>query len=85
MKALHTGIISLLTFCSIIATAQGVVQGYIKTTDTYPAASVTIQLKETTKYAVTGDTGFYQLQNIREGGHALFISLPGVPSQNKSA
>ena len=45
---------------------QGIITGQIKTTDDKPAANVTVQIRETSKMAITDDQGWFMLRNLKE-------------------
>lgn len=62
---------------------HGSVSGQITTTDNKPAASVTISLKETNKFAITDESGNFILKNIKEGSYTLQISMVGLKTVEK--
>src|SRR4051812_692241 len=63
--------------------ATGIVQGTITTTDSQPAAFVTVQLRGTAKVTITNEEGTFLLKNIKAGNYILEVSLVGLQPQQQ--
>jgi len=61
----------------------GSVTGNVTTTDSKPAAFVSVVLKGTNKYSITDENGNFILKNIKEGLYTLEISMVGLKAIEK--
>lgn len=55
----------------------GTIYGKVFTSDGYPAAGVTVLLKDMERGTITTDDGSYMLQNVPAGEHQMMVSLVG--------
>ncbi|MBL7697385.1 MAG: TonB-dependent receptor [Chitinophagaceae bacterium] len=66
---------------TIIFAQTGIIKGTIKTSDGYPAESVTLSLKGTGKIAISDKLGHYEIRRIQPGSYTLHASFAGLKSQ----
>lgn len=58
----------------------GIISGKIVTTDSQPAAFVTIAIKETNQFTTTDEKGFFVLR-VKEGVYSLEVTMVGLEPQ----
>ena len=67
----------LLPFYVFSGENNGIVRGTVTTADSKPAASVSVEIKNSTKGAITDDKGNFEIKKIKPGHYALSFSLLG--------
>lgn len=75
----------LFSLCMLVSYAgiaqSGTIRGSIKTSDGYPAESVTIILKGTSKIALSDKAGRYEIRKVQQGTYTLEASFTGLQTQ----
>ncbi|HTF22197.1 MAG TPA: TonB-dependent receptor [Chryseolinea sp.] len=75
----------LLTWAiNVSAQSTGSISGIIKTSDGNPAEFVNVKLEGTSKGAVAGKKGNYEIKNVTPGGYTLVISFVGIETQKQT-
>jgi iron complex outermembrane receptor protein len=69
----------LISLANIAQT--GLIKGTIKTSDGFPAESVTLILKGTAKIAISDKSGKYEIRKITPGNYILQASFAGLQTQ----
>ncbi|MHA4806532.1 TonB-dependent siderophore receptor [Flavitalea flava] len=62
---------------------QGLIKGQVKTVDGKPAASVTVQVKNTKIVTFTDEDGFFYLRSLKPGTYLIIVSHTGLQTQEK--
>lgn len=78
----------LFSLCILLSYAgfaqTGTIRGSIKTSDGYPAESVTLILKGTSKIALSDKAGKYEIRKVQPGAYSLEASFTGLQTQELS-
>ncbi|WP_241558486.1 TonB-dependent receptor [Paracnuella aquatica] len=62
----------------------GIIEGRVTTTDTQPAAGVSVDLQGTGKGTITDESGFFQLRNVKPGNYVLVVSFVGLQTKQQA-
>ncbi len=63
---------------------NGIIEGRVTTTDTEPAAGVSVDLRGTGKGTTTDESGFFQLRNVKPGNYTLVVSFVGLQTREQA-
>jgi iron complex outermembrane receptor protein len=77
MKKIPTLLIMMMFVANCIAQSAGSIKGKITTADNRPAEGVSLQLKNTPKYAVADNNGAFEIRNVQPGIYTLLVTLIG--------
>jgi iron complex outermembrane receptor protein len=73
---------ALFVLATFTVSAQtGIIRGVVKTSDGYPAESVTIALKGTAKIGISDKTGRFEIRKIKPGAYVLAASYAGLDTK----
>lgn len=83
-QKLHYFLVFLL-FCTSLAFGQNAgIRGQVKTSDGHPAEWVTIGIRGTSKGAVTGKNGSFQIKNLAPGTYTITATSVGLENQEQA-
>ncbi len=74
----------LLIFQSGFAQTKGKIQGQVKSSDGNPVEYVSVQLKGTSRGAVTNNSGSFEITGLNPGNYTVVASFVGLDTQEKS-
>lgn len=63
---------------------NGSVKGTVKTSDSKPAAFVSVGLKGSNKGTITDEEGRFEIKNVKPGNYILTVSYVGLKTQEKA-
>lgn len=84
MKSFYPLIFLLVSHLTVWAQVRGSVSGTVKTSDGNPAEFVNVSIKGTSKGAVAGKNGSYEIKNVAPGTYVLVASFVGLENQEKN-
>lgn len=77
--------LATLMAVSWCATAQVVIRGYVKDKQTaQPLTGATVVLKETEKFSITDENGYFAINQLTEGSYELEVRFVGYKTQTLS-
>src|SRR5688500_12249005 len=74
----------VISHLTIQAQTTGSIRGTGKTSDGNPAEFVNVSIEGTTKGAVAGSTGTYEIRNVAPGSHTIIASFIGLENQKQT-
>jgi iron complex outermembrane receptor protein len=84
MRELYLSLAFLfLIFQGSVAQSKGKIQGQVTSSDGNPVEYVSIQLKGTSRGAVTGNSGSFEITGLNPGSYTLVASFVGLDTQEK--
>ena len=74
----------MLSQLTLLAQTSGLIKGTIKTSDGSPAEFVNVSIEGTSKGAVAGANGKYEIRNVAPGHYTLIASFVGLENQQQN-
>ena len=83
MKYIYFFLIAAISHHTILGQTTGSIRGTIKTSDGSPAEFVNVSIEGTSKGAVAGRNGNYEIKNVAAGNYVLIASFVGLENQRQ--
>ena len=83
MKSIYLFLFMAAANLTAWSQATGTIRGIVKTSDDNPAEFVNVSLEGTSKGAIAGVTGTYEINKVQPGNYVLVASFVGLQSQKQ--
>ena len=85
MKSIYLFLFMAVANLTAWSQATGTIRGIVKTSNDNPAEFVNVSLEGTSKGAIAGVTGTYEINKVQPGNYVLVASFVGLQSQKTAS